>query len=434
MESRNKEITQNEYIEEKAELSSAFSNVEQEEDITEGNEQESEALSDTEEAAKDGECEGDEEKREGLFARIRKSELFTKPFIILLYLTLVSVIIYTISRFVPAFAEFWTRYPAQAIRFVLAKLTGWIPFSLAETLIVSLPALAIAYIVGSTVSTKRDGSDKNFYRWLRPLISVVLLILTLFLSAFGPAYGRYTLAENLDLEQKPVSADELFTTGLIVSTMASGELDKVDFDLSGASVMPYDYHTLVDKVNVAFGNYAEIADYIGHFDSNPKPIALSEPMTYTHISGVYTFMTGESNVNTNYPDFLVPFTMAHEMAHQRGIAREDEANFVAFLVCISSDDAYIRYSGYANMLHYLNGALSRADSDKYAVLYRNYTPAQIQKEFAAYSEFFDKYRDSVASEVTGAVNNSFLQSQGQQAGTKSYGLVVDLAVAYYKAK
>jgi hypothetical protein len=51
----------------------------------------------------------------------------------------------------------------------------------------------------------------------------------------------------------------------------------------------------------------------------------------------------------------------------------------------------------------------------------------------AYSQFFDKYRDSVASEVTGTVNDVFLQSQGQKAGTQSYGLVVDLAVAYYLA-
>ena len=58
-------------------------------------------------------------------------------------------------------------------------------------------------------------------------------------------------------------------------------------------------------------------------------------------------------------------------------------------------------------------------------------PTVISKEFAAYSAFFDKYRESTASQVTGAVNNTFLGSQGQSAGTKSYGLVVDLAVAYY---
>ncbi len=378
------------------------------------------------------EADEQEETKKPFLTRVKESEIWTKGFKILFFVFLASALLYVISRFIPALSEFWTQYPAQAIRFVLAKLTGWIPFSLAEFLIVSLPVIAIAYIVASSVSTKRDNSNKNYYRWLRPLVSVVLVIITLFFVGFGPAYSRNKLAENLGLVQAPVSSEDLYLTGKIIAREASELVDEVDFDISGASVMPYDYDTLVEKMNNAFEKYAAEADYISHFDSNPKAIALSKPMTYTHISGVYTFMTGESNINTNYPDFLMPFTMAHEMAHQRGIAREDEANFVAFLVCTNSDDAYIRYSGYANMANYLASALASADKDKYVELMVHSYPLELKKEFVAYSLFFDEYRDSTASNVTDAVNNVFLQSQGQSAGTKSYGLVVDLAVAYYK--
>ena len=52
-------------------------------------------------------------------------------------------------------------------------------------------------------------------------------------------------------------------------------------------------------------------------------------------------------------------------------------------------------------------------------------------EMAAYSVFFTKYANSTASTVTGAVNDTFLKLQGTE-GTKSYGMVVDLAVAYFK--
>ncbi|MBO5870186.1 MAG: DUF3810 domain-containing protein [Clostridia bacterium] len=374
----------------------------------------------------------EEKKSRNPIKRMVEGGLFNIPFSIVCYSFVFSGIVYIISRFVPAFAEFWTKYPAQAIRFVLAKLTGWIPFSLAECLLLSLPIIAVFYIIGSSVATKHDDSDKTFYKWLRPLISFILVILTIFFAGFGPAYGRNKLSTNLSLEQNPVSAEELYNTALIIANEANGIIGEVAFDISGASIMPYDYKTLVSKVNEAFDRYAESEDYISHFKSNPKPIALSNPMTYTHISGVYTFMTGESNINTNYPDFLMPFTMAHEMAHQRGIAREDEANFVAFLVCINSDDVYIRYSGYANMANYLNSALSRADAELYKKFVLYSLPSDMTNEFIAYSNFFDKYRDSTASEVTGTVNNAFLQSQGQSAGTKSYGLVVDLAVAYYK--
>ena len=41
--------------------------------------------------------------------------------------------------------------------------------------------------------------------------------------------------------------------------------------------------------------------------------------------------------------------------------------------------------------------------------------------------------ESVASEISGVVNDTYLTIQGTP-GTASYGMVVDLAVAYYKAK
>ena len=121
---------------------------------------------------------------------------------------------------------------------------------------------------------------------------------------------------------------------------------------------------------------------------------------------------------------------AHELAHQRGIAREDEANFVAFLVCIESEDAYIRYSGYLNLYEYVMSALSSADGKLYREAYGR-TSAEVRGELRAYSEFYEKYRDNVAADISGAVNNSYLQSQGT-VGERSYGLVVDLAVAYYR--
>ena len=136
------------------------------------------------------------------------------------------------------------------------------------------------------------------------------------------------------------------------------------------------------------------------------------------------------NINVNFPDYTIPYTAAHEMAHQRGIAREDEANFIAFLVCISSDDAYIRYSGYLNLYEYVASSLYSADPELYFEA-RGQLPMTVRYEMSAYSKFFDKYRDSVAGEVSGTINDLYLKGNGTE-GTRSYGLVVDLAVAYDK--
>ena len=169
--------------------------------------------------------------------------------------------------------------------------------------------------------------------------------------------------------------------------------------------------------------------FIAKLSSNLKYVMLSEPMSYTHITGVYTFFTGESNININFPDYTIPFTAAHELSHQRGIARENEANFCAFLICMESDDPYIRYSAYVNMYEYFSSPLYSASSELYYDLSAK-IDNRIKQEMRAFNEFFDKYEKNVAANVSSTINNTYLQIQGQEAGSKSYGLVVDLAVAY----
>ena len=82
------------------------------------------------------------------------------------------------------------------------------------------------------------------------------------------------------------------------------------------------------------------------------------------------------------------------------------------------------------MLEYVMNALYRADNKAYTELYR-LIDNTVRREFAAYSDFFSKYRDSVASNVSDKVNDTYLKLNGTE-GSVSYGLVVDIAVAYYK--
>jgi hypothetical protein len=84
------------------------------------------------------------------------------------------------------------------------------------------------------------------------------------------------------------------------------------------------------------------------------------------------------------------------------------------------------------MLEYVASALYRADRDLYTELVKGYSD-DVKQEMIAYREFYKKYQDSVVGEISGAVNDAYLQLQGTQ-GTRSYGMVVDLAVSYYKQK
>ena len=358
--------------------------------------------------------------------------IISKRHIVSLAVLFFSIGIYIYARNDSSFAELVSREPTAYVRLIYGKLTSLFPFSLAEVFFLSIPALLL--ILRSIFKKVIDfGSDAKYYNTLITVLCIVSFIASYLMVFFGVCYFRKPLNENIGLERNPVSKEELRDTALILS----GEIEKlcpdIVFTKNGASHMPYSYAELNGKLNEAYSKYASKNDYIISMETRAKPVAVSELWIYTHISGVYTFFTGEANINTAYPDFVMPYTMAHEMSHQRGIAREDEANFVAFLVSLESDDSYIKYSAYVNMLDYVLDALYSADKDIYTDVYYK-MPIELRYEYYAYSQFFKKYANSTASKVTTAVNDAYLHSQGQKEGTKSYGMVVDLTVAYYKSE
>lgn len=343
---------------------------------------------------------------------------------------LVTLAIRIVASCSTAFADFFNRYVSSLSRALFAWVTAPFPFSVAETLLLAALPAGILYIVYCIKVVPREKLTRRIYG----LLAVVLTLFSAFFVNFAVAYGATPLEDKIGLEVSDPTVSELENACLYTTVQLNDAAREVNFSSSGASEMPYRFSELVGKLNDAYDKlYAEY-DFLSPLHAPVKRIALSKPMTYTHLSGIYSVYTGEANVNTNYPDFIIVYTTAHEMAHQRGVAPEDEANFIAFLVCAASDDPYIRYCGYANLYEYLTSAFYSADPERYASTVAGFLNPNVQGEFAAYSKMFEPYRGSTASSVADAVNDTYLKAQGQTAGTQSYGLVVDLAVAYLKTQ
>ncbi len=350
-------------------------------------------------------------------------------FCLVLYgLALVSVGLYIATCQSVAFADWFNRTVSAAVRGVLSYLTGWLPFSLGELAIWMLP-LTLFLVLRHAIK-HYCGSWRSVTVYVGMMLSVVSLLFSLFVLTFTAGYRARPLNEKLDLEREKVSVTELYDTTVALVDAINAETENILFYTNDFSIMPYTFAEMNDKLAEAYANFSESHGFLPHAYSRVKPVALSEVMSHMHITGVYSFFTGEANVNIGFPDYTIPSTAAHELAHQRGIAREDEASFLSFLVCIGSDDPYIRYSGYVMAYEYVAGALYSADSKLYYQAVGMLNP-EVLAEQAAYRDFFKQYEDTVVSDISSSINNSYLQSQGTP-GVKSYGMVVDLVVAYYR--
>lgn len=349
--------------------------------------------------------------------------------IVIFLLTAAAAAVHLAGSLSPAFSDAFNRTVSSPVRTALSVLTGWFPFSFAETVVIVLPAIVIAVIV---FCVRRAGRSTNaFVRTLFGLLAIPAVLYTLFVLTFGLTYHTTPLGDKLGLERKDVTAEELADTMKIVVDRLNGLTDDVIITKGNGSLQPYPFSKVGELCRDSYAALSEQYAFIPVMHAPVKEIALSRPMTYTHISGVYTYYTGEANVNTNYPDFVSAFSVAHEMAHQRGIGRESEANFMAYLVCIGSDDPFMQYAGYLNMFEYLADPLYKASPTLYGKAVSGLSAA-VRYDLSCYSDFFDRYRNSVAADVSDAVNNTYLVMQGEKAGSRSYGLVVDLAVAYHK--
>lgn len=356
------------------------------------------------------------------------NEYIPTAVIVIACIALASAVIHIISKFSRQFADFFNENISSVIRAALAHITNLIPFSIAEGIFMFLPVIFFVLIfIGAKKSCE---TWKSVIRYTSSILSVVLVLYIFFVWGFATGYNGSFLEDKLGIEKKDVSAEELEETAMYLLEKTNNSLSGICFTEEGYSVMPYSRAKMNDKLLEAYYRVSEKYSFVPHLSSRLKPVILSEPMTYTHISGMYSYFTGEANLNVNFPDYTIPYTAAHELAHQRGIAREDEANFMAFLVCMESDDPYIKYSGYLNLYEYVASALYSADTEKYYNVISDMDGA-VRGELRSYNKFFEKYEHSVISDVSGTINDTYLKLQGT-SGSKSYGQVVDLAVAYLK--
>lgn len=328
------------------------------------------------------------------------------------------------SRSFPQFIEaYYSRSIGKAIQELLSNLTGLVPFSIGEILVIIL-FLGIVYVIVYLIISIFKGYTN---RALLNISAVISIIYSLFIFLWALNYNRAPLAQTLGLKLKTYSVEDLSALCVKLQMEAIDLRSKLEENSSGVLVINAGYKDIFLRSSKAFEKVYKSYPFLKGKYGTPKPIGLSGPLSYTGITGIFIPFTGEANINTKPEDFTLPATVIHEMAHVRGFAKEAEANFISYIVCSKSPYLDFKYSGIMLGYCYSINKLRTVDIDKYNTLVMQLSPA-VKRDLIAEYDFWAKYSGS-ANKIAETINDKYLKANGEKSGVQSYGEMVDLLIA-----
>jgi hypothetical protein len=149
-----------------------------------------------------------------------------------------------------------------------------------------------------------------------------------------------------------------------------------------------------------------------------KASRVSFALSRLQISGYYFPWTGEAQIDADMPRSLWPRVSAHEKAHQRGFARENEATVIGLITCLSSPDPTVFYGGTLGLFVGFDRELARVDPGARSRVWAALAP-RVAEDLRREAEFW-KVHEGVAGAVGEKVNDTYLKAQGVKSGVGSY--------------
>lgn len=376
-----------------------------------------------------------------------------------------------------AFSDWYIAYIFPIWVNLYGWFTGLFPFSVGEWMLgagVALVAAAvllglvwavigavkgIGRLFGLRGGAVREGFRRftaGFYRFFVWTLLAVSLVMTLncfilyHASTFSEHYfgeddGEYDLTELIAVYN--MVAEQCNYLATVVERDDSGRVV-----YAGADGTPTDaeykrqLRDMADSSRELMRQLGQIYPQLDGFYPRPKALLSSDFMCQQYMQGYYFPFSMEANYNDVMYILNIPATMCHELAHLRGYIFEDEANFIGYLACVQSEDAFFRYSGYLSVLNYLYNDLYRAWEESrvsyeeaVAVLQPVALDNQVWEDnIFVTQEEWDRINGKalldteLLDEVSDVFIDTNLKVNGITDGAVSYSRVVRLLLQYYR--
>ena len=318
-----------------------------------------------------------------------------------------------------------TIYPALST--LLRAITGWLPISLGDIL---YTAVVIWLIVGMFVLAKtiirRKSNWPGFWQGLAKTVARALWVYIFFYGFWALNYSRFGISYQLQLKPNRYTTAELMhLTELLIKKVNEkrGTL--------GNSSFVYPPNTAIFRLAAnGYDSAARQYPFLKYQCKSIKPSLFGTLNNYLGFLGYYNPFTGEAQVNTHVPPFIVPYTACHEIAHQVGYGSESEANFVGYLAAKASNNNILQYSTYADLFSYANGELFVRDS---AAARSNFRALDtlVKQDYRNYRKFVVRYKNPVEP-ILRLFYSQYLKANNQPKGIETYEEVVAWLIAFEK--
>ena len=345
---------------------------------------------------------------------------------------IIGAITWALQRLAENFQELMDMVYPYMTRNILGFLAEWssgVSFCLWQAAALVLGIGVIASIVLMLVM------KWNPVQWLGWVLTAAAAVYFLNTLVFGLNYYAGPLADDIRLEVRQYSAEDLTNATIYYRDKANFLATQVKRDAKGDVIFD-DFETLAEKAENGFDTLVYKFSYPVFAGSTApvKELGWSDMYTSMGITGVTMGITGEAAVNPQIPAVSIPFTMCHEMAHRMSIATERDANFAAFLASMANEDIQYQYSAYFMAYRYCyNSLVSSGTLEGTAAAPRvaSEVNEQLRHDMESYDRLFASRKNKAATKVADTANNTYLKTSGDSAGIRSYGEVTDLLVSWH---
>ena len=325
----------------------------------------------------------------------------------------------------------WVWFVMAPLEQALGRLWSLFPFSAAEVLAALFLLGCGVWLVRAVVLVCRQKAPLPFLRRLLALTSAWLWLWAGLCWLWNAAYYVPSFAQREKLDTAPYSVEKLTAVTEYFARQAAALAPQVPRDGEGHfAVTPSE---CFDRGPEIYRNIVWEFPSLDMKSVKDKPLLCSRLQSILGFTGIYFPFTGEANVNVDAPACLLPATIAHEMSHQRMVASELEANFVGIAACASCDDVVFQYSGYLMGLIQLCNALYPADDAAWYAIAEEYFNRELATDWQDNNEYWSSLESPLEDAAEDAYD-SFLKSNDQELGIRSYGACVDLLVNYFGAQ